>query len=66
MSKALSQIVISPILKCPLPRVCSINLRWDSKGTRLAKPASQKEQQKWLKAELSENVHGMRSAVHAV
>ncbi|MBW0530043.1 hypothetical protein O181_069758 [Austropuccinia psidii MF-1] len=27
--------------------------------------ASQKEKQKWLKAELQENVHGMRSAVHA-
>ncbi|MBW0586477.1 hypothetical protein O181_126192 [Austropuccinia psidii MF-1] len=30
-----------------------------------AKRASQKEQQKWLKAELPENVHGMGSAVHA-
>ncbi|MBW0486080.1 hypothetical protein O181_025795 [Austropuccinia psidii MF-1] len=27
--------------------------------------ASQKAQKKWLKAELPENVHGMRSAVHA-
>ncbi|MBW0551953.1 hypothetical protein O181_091668 [Austropuccinia psidii MF-1] len=27
--------------------------------------ASQKEQQKWLKAELPENFHGMISAVHA-
>ncbi|MBW0492939.1 hypothetical protein O181_032654 [Austropuccinia psidii MF-1] len=31
----------------------------------VAKCASQKEQQKWLKAELPANVHGMRSAVHA-
>ncbi|MBW0466226.1 hypothetical protein O181_005941 [Austropuccinia psidii MF-1] len=31
----------------------------------MEKRASQKEQQKWLKAELPENVHGMRSAVHA-
>ncbi|MBW0562374.1 hypothetical protein O181_102089 [Austropuccinia psidii MF-1] len=29
------------------------------------KRASQKEKQKWLKEELPENVHGMRSAVHA-
>ncbi|MBW0567994.1 hypothetical protein O181_107709 [Austropuccinia psidii MF-1] len=31
----------------------------------VAKGASQKEQQKLLKVELPENVHGMRSAVHA-
>ncbi|MBW0549279.1 hypothetical protein O181_088994 [Austropuccinia psidii MF-1] len=31
----------------------------------MAKRASPKEQQRWLKAELPENVHGMRSAVHA-
>ncbi|MBW0563224.1 hypothetical protein O181_102939 [Austropuccinia psidii MF-1] len=31
----------------------------------VAKRASQKEQQKWLEAELPEDVHGMRSAVHA-
>ncbi|MBW0489158.1 hypothetical protein O181_028873 [Austropuccinia psidii MF-1] len=31
----------------------------------VAKRESQKEQQKWLKAELPENVHGMRLAVHA-
>ncbi|MBW0511929.1 hypothetical protein O181_051644 [Austropuccinia psidii MF-1] len=31
----------------------------------VAKRASQKEQEKWLKAELPENVHGMSSAVHA-
>ncbi|MBW0584827.1 hypothetical protein O181_124542 [Austropuccinia psidii MF-1] len=35
------------------------------KAHNVAKHASQKEQQKWLKAELPENVHGMRSAVHA-
>ncbi|MBW0476604.1 hypothetical protein O181_016319 [Austropuccinia psidii MF-1] len=35
------------------------------KAHNAAKDASQKEQQKWLKAELLENVHGMRSAVHA-
>ncbi|MBW0587239.1 hypothetical protein O181_126954, partial [Austropuccinia psidii MF-1] len=35
------------------------------KSHNVAKSASQKEQQKWLKAELPENVHGMRSAVHA-
>ncbi|MBW0593645.1 hypothetical protein O181_133360, partial [Austropuccinia psidii MF-1] len=34
------------------------------KAHNKAKRASQKEQQKWLKAELPENVHGMRSAVH--
>ncbi|MBW0535403.1 hypothetical protein O181_075118 [Austropuccinia psidii MF-1] len=31
----------------------------------VAKCASQKEKQRWLKVELPENVHGMRSAVHA-
>ncbi|MBW0541295.1 hypothetical protein O181_081010 [Austropuccinia psidii MF-1] len=31
----------------------------------VAKRASQKEQQEWLKVELPENVHGMRTAVHA-
>ncbi|MBW0521448.1 hypothetical protein O181_061163 [Austropuccinia psidii MF-1] len=35
------------------------------KAHNVAKRASQKEQQRWLKAELPENVHGMRSAVHA-
>ncbi|MBW0568264.1 hypothetical protein O181_107979 [Austropuccinia psidii MF-1] len=35
------------------------------KAHNVAKHASQKEQQKWLKAELPENVHGMRSAVHS-
>ncbi|MBW0487448.1 hypothetical protein O181_027163 [Austropuccinia psidii MF-1] len=35
--RALSQIVSSPALKCPLPRVCLSNQRLDSKGTRLAK-----------------------------
>ncbi|MBW0553627.1 hypothetical protein O181_093342 [Austropuccinia psidii MF-1] len=35
------------------------------KAHNVAKCASQKEQQKLLKAELPENVHGMRSAVHA-
>ncbi|MBW0574267.1 hypothetical protein O181_113982 [Austropuccinia psidii MF-1] len=35
------------------------------KPHNVAKRASQKEQQKWLKAELPENIHGMRSAVHA-
>ncbi|MBW0575726.1 hypothetical protein O181_115441 [Austropuccinia psidii MF-1] len=35
------------------------------KAHNVAKRASQKEQQKWLRAELPENVHGMRSAVHA-
>ncbi|MBW0539688.1 hypothetical protein O181_079403 [Austropuccinia psidii MF-1] len=35
------------------------------KAHNVAKRASQKEQPKWLKAELPENVHGMRSAVHA-
>ncbi|MBW0474010.1 hypothetical protein O181_013725 [Austropuccinia psidii MF-1] len=35
------------------------------KAHNVAKRASQKEQKRWLKAELLENVHGMRSAVHA-
>ncbi|MBW0508267.1 hypothetical protein O181_047982 [Austropuccinia psidii MF-1] len=35
------------------------------KAHNVAKRASQKEKQKWLRAELPENVHGMRSAVHA-
>ncbi|MBW0593509.1 hypothetical protein O181_133224 [Austropuccinia psidii MF-1] len=35
------------------------------KARNVLKHASQKEQQKWVKAELPENVHGMRSAVHA-
>ncbi|MBW0487166.1 hypothetical protein O181_026881 [Austropuccinia psidii MF-1] len=35
------------------------------KAHNVAKRASQKEQQKWLKAELPENVHGMRSALHS-
>ncbi|MBW0496434.1 hypothetical protein O181_036149 [Austropuccinia psidii MF-1] len=35
------------------------------KAHNVAKHASQKEQQKCLKAQLPENVHGMRSAVHA-
>ncbi|MBW0554435.1 hypothetical protein O181_094150 [Austropuccinia psidii MF-1] len=35
------------------------------KAHNVAKRASRKEQQKWLKVELPENVHGMRSAVHA-
>ncbi|MBW0569160.1 hypothetical protein O181_108875 [Austropuccinia psidii MF-1] len=34
------------------------------KAHNVEKRASQKEKQKWLKAELPENVHGMRSAVH--
>ncbi|MBW0460309.1 hypothetical protein O181_000024 [Austropuccinia psidii MF-1] len=37
----------------------------DCKAHNVAKCASQKEQQKWLKEELPENFHGMRSAVHA-
>ncbi|MBW0469226.1 hypothetical protein O181_008941 [Austropuccinia psidii MF-1] len=35
------------------------------KTHNVEKSASQKQQQRWLKAELPENVHGMRSAVHA-
>ncbi|MBW0505969.1 hypothetical protein O181_045684 [Austropuccinia psidii MF-1] len=35
------------------------------KAHNVAKRASQREQQKWLKEELPENVHGMRSDVHA-
>ncbi|MBW0463026.1 hypothetical protein O181_002741 [Austropuccinia psidii MF-1] len=35
------------------------------KAHNVAKHASQKDQQRWPKAELPENVHGMRSAVHA-
>ncbi|MBW0518155.1 hypothetical protein O181_057870 [Austropuccinia psidii MF-1] len=31
----------------------------------VAKLASQKEKQKWLREELPENVHGMRSAVNS-
>ncbi|MBW0553692.1 hypothetical protein O181_093407 [Austropuccinia psidii MF-1] len=34
------------------------------KAKNVEKCASQNEQQKWLKEELPENVHGMRSAVH--
>ncbi|MBW0523659.1 hypothetical protein O181_063374 [Austropuccinia psidii MF-1] len=34
------------------------------KAHNVEKNASQKQQQKWLKAQLPENVHGMRSAVH--
>ncbi|MBW0533905.1 hypothetical protein O181_073620 [Austropuccinia psidii MF-1] len=37
----------------------------DRKAHNVEKRAGQKEQQKWLKAGLPENVHGMRSAVHA-
>ncbi|MBW0518662.1 hypothetical protein O181_058377 [Austropuccinia psidii MF-1] len=33
--RALSQIVCSPTLKCPSPRVCLNNARSDSIGTRL-------------------------------
>ncbi|MBW0556339.1 hypothetical protein O181_096054 [Austropuccinia psidii MF-1] len=35
------------------------------KSHNVAKCASQKEKQRWLKAELPETFHGMRSAVHA-
>ncbi|MBW0497180.1 hypothetical protein O181_036895 [Austropuccinia psidii MF-1] len=35
------------------------------KAHNVAKHASQKEQQKWLRVKLPENLHGMRSAVHA-
>ncbi|MBW0471513.1 hypothetical protein O181_011228 [Austropuccinia psidii MF-1] len=35
------------------------------KAHHVAKRASQKEQQRWLRVELPENVHGMRSAVNA-
>ncbi|MBW0538780.1 hypothetical protein O181_078495 [Austropuccinia psidii MF-1] len=35
------------------------------KAHNIEKCASQKEQQRWLKVEVPENVHGMRSAVHA-
>ncbi|MBW0477932.1 hypothetical protein O181_017647 [Austropuccinia psidii MF-1] len=35
------------------------------KAHNVAERASQKEKQKWLKVELPENVHGMRSALHA-
>ncbi|MBW0482089.1 hypothetical protein O181_021804 [Austropuccinia psidii MF-1] len=35
------------------------------KAHNVEKDASQKEQQIWLKVELTENVHGMRTAVHA-
>ncbi|MBW0487228.1 hypothetical protein O181_026943 [Austropuccinia psidii MF-1] len=35
------------------------------KAHNVARHATQKEQQRWLKAGLPENVHGMRSAVHA-
>ncbi|MBW0495574.1 hypothetical protein O181_035289 [Austropuccinia psidii MF-1] len=34
------------------------------KAHNIAKRASQKEKQKWLKAQHPENIHGMRSAVH--
>ncbi|MBW0506065.1 hypothetical protein O181_045780 [Austropuccinia psidii MF-1] len=37
MKRALSQIVSSPILNCPSPRVCLNNPRSDSKRTRLSK-----------------------------
>ncbi|MBW0469352.1 hypothetical protein O181_009067 [Austropuccinia psidii MF-1] len=43
----------------------SLNPRLESEGTRLAKNASQKEKQSWLKAGLPDNFHEMRSAVHA-
>ncbi|MBW0462189.1 hypothetical protein O181_001904 [Austropuccinia psidii MF-1] len=35
------------------------------KAPKVEKRASQREQQRWLKAELSYNVHGMISVVHA-
>ncbi|MBW0534788.1 hypothetical protein O181_074503 [Austropuccinia psidii MF-1] len=35
------------------------------KSHKVAKLKIQKEQQRWLKAEIPEHVHGMRSAVHA-
>ncbi|MBW0472299.1 hypothetical protein O181_012014 [Austropuccinia psidii MF-1] len=37
----------------------------DCKAHNVAKRASQKNQQRWLKAELSAKVHGMKSAVHS-
>ncbi|MBW0557449.1 hypothetical protein O181_097164 [Austropuccinia psidii MF-1] len=44
-----------------------VRLKWNQacKAHNVAKHAIQKEQQRWPKAELSENAHGMRSAVHA-
>nr|MBW0487252.1 hypothetical protein [Austropuccinia psidii MF-1] len=35
------------------------------KAHNMERHASQKEKQRWLKVELPENVHGMRSALHA-
>ncbi|MBW0472499.1 hypothetical protein O181_012214 [Austropuccinia psidii MF-1] len=35
------------------------------KAHNVVKCASQKEKQRWLKAEIPENVHGMRSGVHS-
>ncbi|MBW0544386.1 hypothetical protein O181_084101 [Austropuccinia psidii MF-1] len=35
------------------------------KAYNVVKHASQKEKQRWLKAEIPENVHGMRSAIQA-
>ncbi|MBW0582318.1 hypothetical protein O181_122033 [Austropuccinia psidii MF-1] len=44
-----------------------VRQQWNQarKAHNVAKRASQKEQQNWLKAEIPENVHGIRSAVHA-
>ncbi|MBW0556069.1 hypothetical protein O181_095784 [Austropuccinia psidii MF-1] len=44
-----------------------IRKQWNQacKAHNVEKHASQKEKQRWLKAKLPENVHGLRSALHA-
>ncbi|MBW0551571.1 hypothetical protein O181_091286 [Austropuccinia psidii MF-1] len=70
MSRALSKIVSSPTLQMPLTQSMLTQSKMRqrrnqaSKAHNVAKHASQKEQQRWLKAEILENAHGMRSAVH--
>ncbi|MBW0519063.1 hypothetical protein O181_058778 [Austropuccinia psidii MF-1] len=55
-----------PLAQSMLERSKVIKQRNESrKADNVATHASQKDQQQWLKVELQENVHGMRSAVHA-
>ncbi|MBW0479469.1 hypothetical protein O181_019184 [Austropuccinia psidii MF-1] len=70
MRRALEKIVSSPTLK-PIAQSMLEQSKIRKKRNQareahnVAKCATQKEKERWLKAELSKNVHGMRSAVHA-
>ncbi|MBW0464503.1 hypothetical protein O181_004218 [Austropuccinia psidii MF-1] len=65
MRMALSQIVSSLTQSMLEQSKIRQQMNQACKGHNLAKGASQKEQKRWLKVELPENVHGMRSAVHS-